>query len=86
MPPIPGSAKNESWRAILKHQTCVSSNKLDLAFHALKLAAELVPSRGSVWKDLIRAAKLMQLEEVIPDLEKRFVASASLAGDRRQEK
>jgi len=65
-------------QAIAEYQEYLSHNELGLAFDALKGAAELVPSRGSVWKDLIRAAEFMELNDQIPDLERRFEAAASL--------
>ena len=70
-------------QAISEYQEYLSHNELGLAFDALRGAAELVPSRGSVWKDLIRAAEFMELNDKIPDLEKRFVAAASLSDGER---
>jgi hypothetical protein len=69
--------------ALSEYHDYLSHNELGLAFDALKGAAELVPSRGSVWKDLIRAAEFMELNDEIPDLEKRFVAATSLSGVER---
>ena len=72
--------------AISEYQEFLSHNELGLAFDALRDAAELVASRGSVWKDLIRAAEFMELRDRIPELEKRFVASTSLAGSEKSAK
>jgi len=78
--PLPErEAQVEFDQAISEYQEYLSHNELGLAFDALRGAAELVPSRGSVWKDLIRAAEFMELSDEIPDLEKRFVAAASLS-------
>ena len=38
-------------------------------------AAALIPSRGGVWKDLIRAAEFMKLNAVIPELQSQFEAA-----------
>jgi hypothetical protein len=70
-------------QAISVYQEYLSHNELGLAFESLKGAAELVPSRGAVWKDLIRAAEFMELNDEIPYLEKRFVAAASISGGQR---
>jgi hypothetical protein len=64
--------------AIAEYQDFLSHNELGLAFDSLKYAAGIVPSRGAVWKDLIRAAELMKLDEELPELEKLFSAAASL--------
>ena len=72
-------AKVEFDQAISEYQDYLSHNELGLAFDALRDAAELVPSRGAVWKDLIRAAEFMELVEKIPDLKERFAAAASLS-------
>jgi len=64
-------------QAISKYQEHLSHNQFALAFDALRNAAGLVPSRGSVWKDLIRAAEFMGLGDRIPELEKRFVTAGS---------
>ena len=50
--------------------------ELGLAFDALKDAATLVASRGGVWKDLLRAAEFVELNEALPDLQMRFEMSA----------
>jgi hypothetical protein len=79
--PQPGhEAKVEFDRAIHDYREYLSHNETGLAFVALRAAAELVPSRGSVWKDLIRAAEFMELRDKIPELEKRFVAAAQPLG------
>ncbi len=70
-------AKVEFDQAIAEYQDYLSHNELGLAFDALRDAAELVPSRGSVWKDLIRAAEFMELVDKIPELNERFAAAAS---------
>jgi hypothetical protein len=70
--------KVEFEQAISEYQEYLSHNELGLAFDALRDAAGLVPSQGSVWKDLFRAAEFMELRDEIPELEKRFVASTSL--------
>src|SRR4051812_46516199 len=64
--------------ALAEYQDFLSHNELGLAFDSLKYAARIVPSRGAVWKDLIRAAEFMKLEEELPELEKLFIAAASL--------
>ena len=79
-------AQVEFDQAISEYQEYLSHNELGLAFDALRDAASLVPSRGSVWKDLIRAAELMELEDELPELEKRFIASASLSDGERSAK
>jgi hypothetical protein len=69
---LPEPAENvrgDFCQAISEYQDFLSHNELGLAFDSLRYAAELVPSRGSVWKDLIRAAELMELNEVVPALE-----------------
>src|SRR5690349_20900470 len=68
--------------AIAEYQEYLSHNELGLAFEALKAAAELVPSRGGVWKDLIRAAEFMQRDDEIPNLAKRFEAAVPPSGDK----
>ena len=55
----------------------VSHNELGLALEALRDAAALVSSRGGVWRDLIRAAELMELTALIPELQSRFEEAAS---------
>ncbi len=70
-------------QAISEYQEYLSHNELGLAFDALRDAAELVPSRGAVWKDLIRAAEFMELNDKIPGLKERFVAAASLSSGER---
>ena len=64
-------------QALSEYREYLSHNELGLAFDSLKAAASLVPSQGSVWKDLIRAAEFMELNDSIPDLEKRFAAAAA---------
>jgi hypothetical protein len=64
-------------QAISAHQHYLSHNELGLAFEELRHAASLVPARGGVWKDLIRAAELMKLTEELPELHRRFEAAAS---------
>src|SRR5687767_15159120 len=76
-------AKAEFDQAISEYQDYLSHNELGLAFDALRDAAELVPSRGSVWKDLIRAAEFMELLDKIPELEERFAAVASRSDGER---
>jgi hypothetical protein len=46
----------EFYRAVDEYRHFLDHNELGLAFEALRDAAKLVPSRGGVWKDLIRAA------------------------------
>jgi hypothetical protein len=72
--------------AIGKYQEHFSQRDFGPALDALRGAAELVATRGGVWKDLIRAAEFLKLGDKLPDLEKRFVASASLAGNKRSPK
>jgi len=85
--PLPErEAQVEFDQAISEYQKFLSHNELGLAFDALRDAAELVASRGSVWKDLIRAAEFIELRDRIPELEKRFVASTSLAGSEKSAK
>jgi hypothetical protein len=64
--------------AIAEYQEFLSHNELGLAFDSLKYAAGIVPSPGAVWKDLIRAAEFMNLEDELPKLEELFVAAAEL--------
>ena len=81
LPQPEDEVKVEFDQAIAEYQEYLSHNELGLAFEALKEAAELVPSRGGVWKDLIRAAEFMQLNDEIPNLEKRFVAAVPPSDD-----
>jgi hypothetical protein len=76
-PPPSHELREDFDRAIADYERCVSHNELGLAFEALRDAATLVPSRGGVWKDLIRAAELMDLNDQIPELQHRFEAAAS---------
>ena len=69
--------------AIVEYQEFLSHNELGLAFDSLRYAAGMVPSRGAVWKDLIRAAEFMNLEDELPKLEELFIAAAALhTGER----
>ena len=72
--------RNEFGQAIAEYQDFLSHNELGLAFDSLIAAADLVPSRGAVWRDLIRAAEFMQLSDRIPELEKRFAAAPFPSG------
>jgi hypothetical protein len=79
LPEPSGELREEFDLAISEYQEFLSHNELALAFEALREAAALVPSRGGVWKDLIRAAELMELNDEVPDLQSRFEAAASTA-------
>jgi Tfp pilus assembly protein PilF len=54
-------------------------NEFALALDSLSDAAELVPSRGSVWRDLERAAKTMQLFDRASTLRLKFEMAISRA-------
>jgi hypothetical protein len=69
--------RHEFDQAIAEYREFLTHNELGLAFDSLKAAASLVPSQGSVWKDLIRAAEFMELNDSVPDLEKRFSTAAA---------
>ena len=69
--------RHEFDQAISEYREYLTHNELGLAFDSLKVAAGLVPSQGSVWKDLIRAAEFMELNDSIPDLEKQFATAAA---------
>jgi hypothetical protein len=80
------AAQAEFDQVISEYHEFLSHNELGLAFDALRCAADLVPSRGAVWKDLVRAAEFMELRDRIPELEKRFIAAASLTNGVRSAK
>jgi len=46
-----------------------------MAFNELVAAARLVDCRGGVWRDLERAAQLMDLRDRIPELRERFASA-----------
>jgi len=71
-----GAPSMGEYREFLDH------NELGLAFEALRDAAKLVPSRGGVWKDLIRTAEFMELHAELPELRARFEATAARQSTR----
>jgi hypothetical protein len=77
LPQPAAEVRDEYGRAIAEYREYLSHNELGLAFESLRAAAALVPSRGEVWKDLIRAAEFMKLDASIPELQSCFEASAS---------
>src|SRR5260370_35128916 len=56
----------------------IDHNELGLAFEELRAAAELVNCRGSVWRDLERAAQGMGLHDSLPYFRERFWAAPIL--------
>lgn len=69
--------RHEFDQTISEYREYLTHNELGLAFDSLKAAASLVPSQGSVWKDLIRAAEFMELNDILPELEARFATAVA---------
>ena len=74
--PSPTSEERERFEgAIGRYHEYIQHNELGLAFEELCAAAELVNSRGSVWRDLERAAEVMGIHDRLDYLRERFRAA-----------
>jgi hypothetical protein len=83
--PEPSSQVRDEFEvAISEYQEYLKHNELGLAFEALRDAAVLVASRGGVWKDLIRAAELMEMNVHIPELQRHFEAATARSGGAKE--
>jgi len=77
LPQPTGQFRAEFDRAVGEYRHFLAHNELGLAFESLRDAAKLVPSRGGVWRDLIRAAEFMELHAELPELRALFEAAAT---------
>jgi hypothetical protein len=74
--PSPASEEREQFEGLVsRFHEYIQHNEPGLAFEALCAAAELVASRGSVWRDLERAAEVLGLHHRVPHLRERFRAA-----------
>jgi hypothetical protein len=72
--PTPTLAVHAQFEAsIAQFREYVSHNELGLAFDELCVAAQLVNCRGSVWRDLERAAEFMNLSDRAREMRERFL-------------
>jgi hypothetical protein len=74
--PSPASDDREQFDGLVSDfHEYIQHNELELAFEALRAAAELIGCRGGVWRDLERAAVVMGLYGRVPYLRERFRAA-----------
>jgi Tfp pilus assembly protein PilF len=70
-------AREEFERAVAVAMDYLDHNEFELALDSLTDAAEHVPSRGGVWRDLERAAQAMELHAKAAYLRQKFEKSLS---------
>ena len=68
-------AREEFESAVAVAMDYLDHNELELALDSLADAAELVPSRGGIWRDLERAAQTMELHAKAAYLRQKFEES-----------
>lgn len=61
----------------------IEHNEHELALDMLEEMAEIAPTRGGFWKDLIRAAENMELFARVPRLRQGFDAALSRTKDQK---
>lgn len=60
----------------------IEHNELELALDALEELGELVPCRGGFWRDLERAAVMMELHKRAARLRSRFLSISPPSGQQ----
>ena len=75
LPPSPPELAADYQRLISEYRSCLDHHELELALDMLQELGDLVPCRGGYWRNLERAAKVMDLNARIPYLRRRFEQS-----------